>query len=596
MDRIEVAESKTTWRMTSCSRRTGSWVWRKEKVFNQSASVYIVIISKSQQIIFVFIMHSDRKKHVLHQIEWNRIILDESHSIKNKQNVQSKSVAALRGRNRWCLTGTPFGTKVIDLENQLRFIGMRSEDIKELQLSTLSRSKVFQPGFYKLDRFKIYQKENREKAKPLLNLIGRVMMRHKKDQKFNDEPIVSMVDKEENEILIDFTATQRVYYDKLYKTAKERYGYYASIDAVSRASLQILSSLHPARSACSGFVCSKNEIEENLSSAEAETFRIRSMVQQRKDQELSSKELFAMAAEEAFADRDGECPICFECPLDDPLQTPCRHLFCRECISEILRQKNECPICRSTVNPNDLKKPKKEREDDNEREELNENEEVEMKQNEDGEDDGDDIIRFDAKINRLMVELNRIQRECPLEKSLIFTSFSRSLDWICGELKRNGFSYRTLTGNMTMNKRKEQLEQFVKNDDVKVFVLTVRTGAVGITLTAANHVFVMEPTLNPALHRQAINRVYRLGQRRRVKIHTMIMKDSIEERIWNIIHKGDDRGGNGQNANDDDNGKEEDTGDAVDASRSGQSNNIAGNISSDRRARLESSVVDKLFQ
>merc|ERR1719242_1460267 len=123
------------------------------------------------------------------------------------------------------------------------------------------------------------------------------------------------------------------------------------------------------------------------------------------------------------------------------------------------------------------------------------------------------------------------------------------MKWICSELEHNGFGYRTLSGDMTMNKRKKQLEQFANDDNVKVFVLTVRAGAVGITLTAANHVFMMEPTLNPALHRQAINRVYRLGQKRKVMIHTMIMRDSIEERIWNIIHKGGDQREDGQDVN-----------------------------------------------
>ena len=135
---------------------------------------------------------------------------------------------------------------------------------------------------------------------------------------------------------------------------------------------------------------------ERVSDAEAQSSRIRSIVKRMSNRNLSSKELYAMAAEEAFADRDGECPICFECPLDDPLQTPCRHLFCRECILDILQQKSQCPMCRSTVNPKDLKKP---RNDGVDGEELNENKDsVEDK----GNDDNDDVIRFDAKINRLM--------------------------------------------------------------------------------------------------------------------------------------------------------------------------------------------------
>merc|ERR1711902_38700 len=89
-------------------------------------------------------------------------------------------------------------------------------------------------------------------------------------------------------------------------------------------------------------------------------------------------------------------------------------------------------------------------------------------------------------------------------------------------------------GSMSMNKRKKQLSEFSNNSNVKVFVLSVRSGAVGITLTSANHVFMLEPPFNPALYLQAINRVYRLGQTKKVHIHTLIMKDSIEQRIWNI--------------------------------------------------------------
>merc|ERR1712130_590536 len=138
-----------------------------------------------------------------------------------------------------------------------------------------------------------------------------------------------------------------------------------------------------------------------------------------------------------------------------------------------------------------------------------------------------------------------------------------------GELKRNGFEYRTLTGSMSMNKRKKQLEQFANNRNVKVFVLTVRSGAVGITLNAANHVFMLEPPFNAALHRQAINRVYRLGQEKKVFIHTLIMKNSIEERIWNL-------------------NKEKQKGDSK--------NLKAGNIKEDKAGNIDSSEIEKLFE
>lgn len=67
-----------------------------------------------------------------------------------------------------------------------------------------------------------------------------------------------------------------------------------------------------------------------------------------------------------------------------------------------------------------------------------------------------------------------------------------------------------------------------------MLVLSLRSGAVGLTLTAATEVFLMEPALNPALTQQAVDRVHRVGQTRPVHVHHLIMADSIEERIMGL--------------------------------------------------------------
>ena len=63
----------------------------------------------------------------------------------------------------------------------------------------------------------------------------------------------------------------------------------------------------------------------------------------------------------------------------------------------------------------------------------------------------------------------------------------------------------------------------------------VRSGAVGITLTSASHVFLMEPVMNPALEAQAIGRSWRMGQLRPVTVHKLYIKDSVEERIMELV-------------------------------------------------------------
>jgi len=555
-------------------RTDGRLTWKRYYGGNRSRDVKDYV---DYDIIFTTYGITTREKgenmkHVLHHLEWHRIILDESHTIKNGASEQSKSILSLRARNRWCLTGTPFGKHVDHIENQLKFIGMEQKDLAALNMKQMTKSKLFMNGGSGL-----YGKDN---AIPLLNVMPKVVMRHKKDQQFDGGNIVTMPDKEENVIYVDFTARQREYYDKLYATAKERYEYYKTINGIGRASIQILASLHPARQACSGMISSKEEIEKQLSEAQSRTYHVRQLVKE-VDPNMSSTDLFQMAEEEGFADRDGECPICLECPFDDPLVTECRHTFCRECIVGYLQTKAECPMCRKKTTTQKLKKPKEDKPADNQNddaEKLNESTES-LTQPADGAESDDDQIRFDSKLKRLIEELRVIRRDRPNDKVLVFTSFTKSLQWMCSELERNGFAFRTLTGSMTMNKRKQQLESFSNDDDVKVFVLTVRSGAVGITLTAANHVFLMEPPFNPALYRQAINRVYRLGQTKKVYIHTMIMRNSIEQRIWNVNKE-----------------KVKDSNTGNDSGGSKRRMGMAGNICGDRSANLDTHEVSKLFE
>merc|ERR1712218_350811 len=90
---------------------------------------------------------------------------------------------------------------------------------------------------------------------------------------------------------------------------------------------------------------------------------------------------------------------------------------------------------------------------------------------------------------------------------------------------------------MNMPQRAKALREFQNDPPTTIFILSVRCGAVGLTLTAASHVFMMEPCINPALYQQAINQVYRLGQKNEVFIKTLVMKGTIEEQILEVNKK-----------------------------------------------------------
>eukprot|EP01084_Bolivina_argentea_P137763 242617_1 len=219
-------------------------------------------------------------------------------------------------------------------------------------------------------------------------------MRHTKCQNFNNKPIVLLPDKEENIIFVNFTEKERIFYNKLYLIAKERFNYYKNIGNIGRGSISILASLHPSRQACSGFIYKKIAIEQELLQAETKTLHIKSMVNFNKYRNLSEKQLFEMAKKEAFNySEDGECPICYECPFEEPLQTPCRHIFCKECIQSVLFDKSQCPMCRTKVKISQLKKPPS----------NNNNQKIEMKL-ENNNNNNEEEIRFDSKLKVLINE------------------------------------------------------------------------------------------------------------------------------------------------------------------------------------------------
>jgi non-specific serine/threonine protein kinase len=85
--------------------------------------------------------------------------------------------------------------------------------------------------------------------------------------------------------------------------------------------------------------------------------------------------------------------------------------------------------------------------------------------------------------------------------------------------------------------RKDRIENFQNDDNVRVFLMSLKAGGVGINLTEADYVYLVDPWWNPAVEQQAIDRTHRLGQKKNVFAYKMICKDSIEEKIMLLQDK-----------------------------------------------------------
>ncbi|QDW27668.1 DEAD/DEAH box helicase [Pedobacter sp. KBS0701] len=114
-------------------------------------------------------------------------------------------------------------------------------------------------------------------------------------------------------------------------------------------------------------------------------------------------------------------------------------------------------------------------------------------------------------------------------KVLVFSQFVKHLDIFKKHFEAENIPFAYLDGS-TRN-RGEIVSEFQQNTDLKVFLISIKAGGVGLNLTQADYVFILDPWWNPAVEQQAIDRTHRIGQDKKVFIYKFIAKDTVEEKI-----------------------------------------------------------------
>lgn len=133
-----------------------------------------------------------------------------------------------------------------------------------------------------------------------------------------------------------------------------------------------------------------------------------------------------------------------------------------------------------------------------------------------------------TKVDFLMENLEVLVEE--KHKVLVFSQFTTYLDIIQTKIKEKGWIHARIDGSQTLKKRGSEVERF-QNGDAEVFLISLKAGGVGLNLTAASYIFLMDPWWNPAVENQAIDRAYRIGQENKLTVYRPIIKDSVEEKV-----------------------------------------------------------------
>lgn len=137
-----------------------------------------------------------------------------------------------------------------------------------------------------------------------------------------------------------------------------------------------------------------------------------------------------------------------------------------------------------------------------------------------------------TKLDALIERLDQLAREG--RRALVFSQFTSYLDIVQTALDAHGTSLARLDGSTT--KRDEVIDRF-RTGEAQVFLISLKAGGFGVTLTEADCVFLMDPWWNPAAEAQAIDRTHRIGQDRPVHVYRMIAAGTIEEKVVELQHR-----------------------------------------------------------
>ncbi|KAK6144243.1 hypothetical protein DH2020_021063 [Rehmannia glutinosa] len=477
----------------------GQWKIKGSKILAQSDIVlttYGVLTSEfstelllqhtlkyADRCLFLFFSVVEcRRQWGLFSVRWFRVVLDEAHTIKSSKSQTSIAAAALVADCRWCLTGTPI--QGIQYCMSLA-AGNNSEQISDFRLK-LNHGEA---GLGKID--------------------GQFWFCHLDMQV----------------IYCNLTESENDFYEALFKKSKVKFDQFVEQGRVLHNYASILELLLRLRQCCDHpfLVLSRGDTQEYSDLNKLARRFLKGGLDNVDGQntEAPSRAYIQEVVDELRKGEQGECPICLE-TFEDAVLTPCAHRLCRECLLASWRSSTSglCPVCRKTISKQELiTAPTESRF------------QVDVEKN----------WVESSKVSALMRELGHLQSVG--SKSIVFSQWTAFLDLLQIPLSRSKISFLRLDGTLNLQQREKVIKQFSEEENIKVLLMSLKAGGVGINLTAASNAFVMvrlqisedssimDPWWNPAVEEQAVMRIHRIGQTKSVTIKRFIVKGTVEERM-----------------------------------------------------------------
>ncbi|XP_043926554.1 helicase-like transcription factor [Protopterus annectens] len=433
----------------------------------------------------------------LHKVKWLRVILDEGHTIRNSNCLQTKAAINLMAQRRWVLTGTPIQNSLKDLWSLLSFFKLKPFTEREWWYRTIERPVTI---------------GDHGGLKRLQALIKNITLRRTKTSKVKGKPVLVLPERKVFVQYVELSSEERRIYDAVKNDGRNVIGRYVNEGSVLTHYADVLAVLVRLRQLC----CHSRLFRSSDSSTGLAATGSTTPEELREKLISKIKLVLSLGSDE-------ECAICLD-SLTMPVITHCVHVFCKPCICQVIHSEKsnaKCPLCRSLIRTEELLECPSEETESSAEEKV----------------DKDWVSS--SKVDALMHSLIQLRKKDRTVKSLIVSQFTTFLALLERPLRESGFVFTRLVGSMTQKKRTEAINSFQSTEpgSPTIMLLSLKAGGVGLNLTAASQVFLMDPAWNPAAEDQCFDRCHRLGQKREVIITKFIVKNSVEENMVKIQNK-----------------------------------------------------------
>ncbi|KAK1479163.1 WD domain-containing protein [Colletotrichum tamarilloi] len=432
---------------------------------------------------------------MLFTTRWRRVILDEAHFIRNRDSKMAKAVCALDSVSRWAVTGTPIQNHLNDLATLLKFLSVYPYNEKRIFDAEISH---------------MWKAGNAEEAvKRLKRLAGCLLLRRPRKTvelpPRRDRACHIDLQPDERELDNQIRSQTITQIDEVLLQGSQKQGTTSSFSVLQQiVGMRLVCNLglfYPHRHD-SLAIAAKTPTAEDLNQAAQGRFNL---LMNEVGSIICQRCAFTMDANYNPQENSGRT---------DALFSRCAQFFCSNCVQTATRDKkrigcghdSSCTMASVSTSPASL-------------EAMPISMPIEQ-------------IAGAGYVPTKVTALIEDMQETPNDvKCVVFSTWTMTLDIIEVGLKQAGISVLRYDGKVPQRERQKVIDRFRDDPSLRVLLLTLSCGAVGLTLTVASRAYLMEPSWNPTIEDQALARIHRMGQEKEVTTVRFYVKDSFEEAV-----------------------------------------------------------------